>query len=160
MFTKISQKGFTLVELLVVVLIIGLLVSLAVPKVGDSLKQNVRNRAANDLLALNTAIAQVRATYPTVNFNTLADANTNGTVTTDEAFNTLKPFLNLPANVTLISHYNLATNKGYYYRYDPAQYLFCIHVNGSSEALDSSGSTTGYPTSGPEGSLPTTTVSN
>lgn len=57
MFLKIlDEKGFTLVELLVVVVIIGILASLAVFALGDSVEEARKAQVKADLRTLNAAL--------------------------------------------------------------------------------------------------------
>lgn len=53
---KMDEKGFTLVELLVVVVIIGILASLAVFALGDSVEEARKAQVKADLRTLNAAL--------------------------------------------------------------------------------------------------------
>lgn len=62
---KTAQKGFTLVEILIVVIIVGLLAGIAVVKLGDSKERAVISVKKNIATELNKAIqsAYVRGEY-------------------------------------------------------------------------------------------------
>jgi general secretion pathway protein G len=57
------EKGFTLIEMLIVVLIIGIIVAIAIPNVLNALQRSKRSRAISDIKAIATAIASYRAAY-------------------------------------------------------------------------------------------------
>ncbi|MDR3559854.1 MAG: type II secretion system protein [Negativicutes bacterium] len=58
-----SQKGFTLVELLAVIAIIGILVAIAVPKFSNATTSANTAKVAADLRTIDSAIAMYAATY-------------------------------------------------------------------------------------------------
>lgn len=80
MLSKISarlrkREGFTLIELLVVVAIIGLLATLAMPRVFESIKKAKKAQGDADVHTISTALEQVfmessNSAYPTANVNT------------------------------------------------------------------------------------------
>jgi type II secretion system protein G len=69
LFMKKNKKGFTLVELMVVVAIIGILVAIAVPIYNASQATAKANACKSNLRTLNGAISMYHAdhdgTYPT-----------------------------------------------------------------------------------------------
>lgn len=63
-----SQKGFTLVELMAVIAIIGVLVAIAVPRYVDATKEAKVAKVQADLSSIDSAISMYYAangTYPT-----------------------------------------------------------------------------------------------
>lgn len=55
----ISKKGFTMMEMLIVVAVLGVLVGIAVPVFDASLKVQKRNDCRNQVLVIQTAVKQV-----------------------------------------------------------------------------------------------------
>ena len=67
-FVKNNQAGFTLIEIMVVIVIIGILASVVVPRVMDNPDQARTAKAKHDIQALGSALDIYRLdnfTYPT-----------------------------------------------------------------------------------------------
>src|SRR5690349_9072347 len=66
---KRNQKGFTLIELMIVVAIIGILAAIAIPKFADMLEKSRDGATKGNLTALNGAISiyfgDQQGIYPT-----------------------------------------------------------------------------------------------
>ena len=108
-FNKVDRKGFTLVEVLIVVSIIGLLATLMLVAYGNSLKKSRDNKRAADVMAIKQAAILYKdknGKYPN-----LADARSNNST----QWNALNGLLNPYINVLAIKDPIQSTT--YYYRY-------------------------------------------
>lgn len=88
---KQQNHGFTLMELMIVVVIIGVLAAVAFPSYQDSVRKSRRSDAKADLLALQLAQEKWRATNPsyTANLANLGRTAAGGTFYTPQGFYTL-----------------------------------------------------------------------
>ena len=74
-----SQAGFTLVELLIVMSVILILMTLAIPEMMKVIKQSNQTSAIQSLRDLNSQEAQYNSTYPTHGYAcTLAETGRQG----------------------------------------------------------------------------------
>lgn len=97
MLAKISarlrkREGFTLIELLVVVAIIGLLATLAMPRVFESINKAKRAQGDADIHTMSTAVEQAfmestNSQYPTGPFSTAAEQTATTTAIKDRIVN-------------------------------------------------------------------------
>jgi prepilin-type N-terminal cleavage/methylation domain-containing protein len=86
-----KQKGFTLVELMIVVAIIGILAAVAIPKFAQMLEKSREGATKGNLSAIKSAVsnyyADQQGTYPGTSLNTATWSSViNGSTTTYPAF--------------------------------------------------------------------------
>lgn len=121
---KIRRKGFTLVELLVVIVVLGILVSISVVAYNGTQGRARDSRRQNDISEIAKALEvyyAVNHDYPTSGG---ATATTNTWTTTADAswasfVTALKPFMdnNVPSDPTSTPGANILTPSGYNYAY-------------------------------------------
>lgn len=70
-----SNKGFTLVELLVVVIIIGILVAIAIPVYTDITNSTKRSACDSNMRMIKSAIQQYKIKYPDRTVTEISDLN-------------------------------------------------------------------------------------
>ena len=73
-----SKKGLTLIELLIVVIILGALAAIAIPRISTSATTSKQNACTTNVDTLNTSIETYNAdkgTYPTALTDVTADIN-------------------------------------------------------------------------------------
>lgn len=83
MYRKRSQSGFTLIELVIVIVILGILAAVAIPKYEDMREQARTATLKGQLGSIRSAIAiqyarnalNGTATFPTLNGSIFADGN-------------------------------------------------------------------------------------
>jgi type IV pilus assembly protein PilE len=80
------KTGFTLIELMIVVAVVGILAAIAYPSYMDSIRKSRRSDAINDLSAIALAQEKWRANKPT--YGTLTDV-WGGVTTTSGGYYTL-----------------------------------------------------------------------
>ena len=73
---RLNLKGFTLIELMVVIAIVGILATLAIPSYMDSVRRTARAEAVGNVLELAASVAKVKVT--TMSYR-LADGEANHT---------------------------------------------------------------------------------
>lgn len=85
---RLAQRGFTLIELMIVVAIVGILAAIAYPAYQDSVLKGRRAEARTALLEL----MQQQERYMTQRGTYLVFSNTGGTTDPADAANTFKTF--------------------------------------------------------------------
>src|SRR6056297_913628 len=85
-----AQKGFTLIELMIVVAIIGILAAIAIPQYQDYTARTQVNRAFGEISALKTAVEERLSRGVTT--NTMADLGFTGSNITTETTGTQVDF--------------------------------------------------------------------
>ena len=119
---KMNKKGFTLIEMLVVIAIIAVLVSIIIPVVGNSTDKAA---AATNAANLRSCKAEITTAYLTNDtgrwtFGAIATGSTTGTVTTAEGnlptFKDMAKAPSAPTGYTFKGTYN--ANGGFSATYD------------------------------------------
>jgi len=122
-----GTKGFSLVELLAVVLILGIIASIALPRLDTSMEAAKQEKVQQDIATLNNAIIQWQTTYPGVSFaarvtqvsqaDLSTTADTTNRLDAEKAFHLLKGFLTLRGGIDSLATYNADTADDYTYTY-------------------------------------------
>jgi type IV pilus assembly protein PilA len=113
------QKGFTLIELMVVIAIIGILAAIAIPKFANATDSAQIAKAHGDLAAIDTAISVYQASHSGVLPNNTRDltSTTNGgpyiaTIPTSprSAINVIK-VADTTATSVPVTNYNISAGR-------------------------------------------------
>ena len=140
----VNNKGFTLFELIIVVVIIGIMASIAYPSYMDYVKKSRRSDAKAGLLSLQQAQEKFRANCTEYADNIVTSGNyvcNSGTSTFSVEHNATSPDLhyNLSTSGTATSYTVTATYTGVQTTDTDCKTL-SIDQNGNKTATDSSNS--------------------
>jgi type IV pilus assembly protein PilA len=97
---KEGQKGFTLIELMIVIAIIGILAAIAIPQFVSYRQKGYNTKAKGELKSLYTACQAYFADNPTVNSCSTANIAATFVPTSDITFTGLPSADQTLANVT------------------------------------------------------------
>ena len=123
-----QRKGFTLIELMIVVAIIGILAAIAIPKFAEMIRKSKEGAVKGNLGslrgALNIYYADMEGQYP----NGIVTQDALASLTYNGKYLSVVPLVEMPpyhssTNIELDS--NLCTDTSWAIAGDPARWTFC-----------------------------------
>ena len=125
-----KTKGFTLIELIAVIVIIGILSVIAVDRVGVARDRGMVARAYSDISALNAMLMQFSGHRPGKDVvDSLTDTIGQKTLSSEEIFQVIRASLHLSKDIDTLTKYNAETSEAYTYSFDTTGQQFVAKRN-------------------------------